>query len=75
MTISKANIPFIRKFTKKDITVIYNPIDYVPQKKEKNAIPHIGFVGRLVALKGVDILIRALKHIEDIPWKCTIVGE
>lgn len=75
VTISKNNIPFIKKFTKKDIIVIYNPIDYVPQKKIENKIPHIGFVGRLVPLKWVDLLIKALKLLENIEWKCTIVGE
>lgn len=75
ITISKNNIPFIKKFTKKDIIVIYNPIDYIPQTKTENKIPHIGFVWRLVPLKGVDLLIKALKSIEEIGWKCTIVGE
>lgn len=75
ITISKNNIPFIKKFTKKDITVIYNPIDYIPKEKIENKIPHIGFVGRLVPLKWVGLLIKALKSLENIGWKCTIVGE
>jgi len=73
VTISKANIPFIKKFTQKDITVIYNPIDYIPKEKENNKSIHIGFLGRLVSLKGVDILIRALKNIENKDWKCSIM--
>ena len=73
ITISHTNIPFIKKFTKKPITVIYNPITYEPKKSEHNNIPHIGFVGRLVSLKWLEILIRALKHIEHMTWKCTIV--
>ncbi len=75
VTISKANIPFIRKFTKKDVSVIYNPIDYIPQEKIKNTIPHIGFIGRLVSLKWVDLLIHALKNIENKERKCFIIGE
>lgn len=66
---------FIQKFTSKDPVVIYNPIDYIPQQKVKNTIPHIGFVGRLVSLKGVDLLIQALKQLEDKKWTCTIVWE
>jgi hypothetical protein len=42
---------FISKFTNKNPAVIYNPIDYQPQDKVRNSIPHIGFVGRLVSLK------------------------
>lgn len=75
ITISKTNIPFIKKFTKKHITVIYNPITYVPKKSVHAIIPHIGFVGRLVPLKGVDVLIKALKHIEHMSWTCTIVWD
>jgi len=66
---------FIQKFTSKEPIVIYNPIDYVPQPRVKNKVPHIGFVGRLVSLKGVDLLIQALKQLEDRQWTCTIVGE
>jgi glycosyltransferase involved in cell wall biosynthesis len=66
---------FIQKFTSKEPVVIYNPIDYVPQPTVKNKVPHIGFIGRLVSLKGVDILIQALKQLEDRQWTCTIVGE
>lgn len=75
VTISKANIPFIKKFTKKEISVIYNPIDYIPKERIENKIPHIGFVGRLVPLKWVDILINALKNIKHNFWKCTIIWE
>lgn len=75
ITISKNNIPFIRKFTTKGILVIYNPIDYIPKERTQNKIIHIGFVGRLVPLKGVDLLIKALKHIENSSRKCTIVWD
>jgi len=75
VTISQNNIPFIQKFTKKNISVIYNPIDYIAKDKIANNIPHIGFIGRLVPLKWVDLLIKALKSIENIEWNCTIIGE
>lgn len=74
VTISQANKPFIKKFTQKEPLVIYNPIDFISQEKIKNTIPHIGFVGRLVPLKGVDILIKTLGEIRDREWICTIVG-
>jgi glycosyltransferase involved in cell wall biosynthesis len=75
VTISQSHKTFIKKFTHKEPIVIYNPIDYIPQTKIKNAVPHIGFIWRLVSLKGVDILIKALKQIEKKEWTCTIVWE
>lgn len=66
---------FIKRFTRKDPVVIYNPIDYTPQKKIKNAVPHIGFVGRLVPLKWVNILVDALYGLRWKQRTCTIVGE
>ena len=65
---------FIKKFTSKNPIVIYNPIDYQPQKKIKNTIPHIGFIGRLVPLKWVDLLLQALAKIQKQQRTCTIVG-
>jgi len=75
ITISQAHKAFIQKFTSKDPVVIYNPIDYVPQLRIQNIVPHIGFVGSLIARKGVDLLIQALKQLEEKEWICTIVGE
>lgn len=73
ITISQMHKQFISKFTSKTPTVIYNPIDYQAQEKVRNNIPHIGFVGRLVSLKWVDLLIQALKRIEEQSRSCTIV--
>ena len=50
------------------------PIDYQPQKRIKNTIPHIGFIGRLVPLKWVDLLLQALAKIQKRYRTCTIVG-
>lgn len=75
VTISQMHKKFISKFTKKEPVVIYNPIDFTPQKKIKNTVPHIWFVGRLVPLKWVDILINALKQLQDKERLCTIVGD
>lgn len=75
ITISHMHKKFIQKFTRKKPVVIYNPIDYTPHKKIHNTIPHIGFVGRLVTLKWVDLLIHALKQIEEKKRICTIVWE
>lgn len=75
VTISQMHKTFIKKFTSKEPIVIYNPIDYVPQLRVKNNVPHIGFVWSLISRKGVDLLIQALKQLEDKAWICTIVGE
>ena len=75
VTISQSHRAFIKKFTTKEPIIIYNPIDYIPKARTKNTIPHIGFIWRLVSLKGVDILIKALKQIENNKWTCTIVWE
>jgi glycosyltransferase involved in cell wall biosynthesis len=34
----------------------------------------IGYVGRLVSEKGIDILLRAVYQLQDLPWKLEIVG-
>lgn len=75
VTISHMHKKFISRFTKKEPVVIYNPIDFVPQKKTKNTLLHIGFVWRLVPLKWVDLLISALYHLQDKERRCTIVGD
>ena len=75
VTISQMHQQFISKFTSKKPHVIYNPVEYQSQKKIKNQTPHIGFIGRLVPLKGVDLLIRALDELKGLEWSCTIVGE
>lgn len=75
VTISQMHKKFISKFTKKDPVVIYNPIDYIPSPRVKNAVPHIGFIGRLVPLKWVDLLLQALARMQETAWTCTIVGE
>ena len=74
VTISQIHKSFIKKFTSKNPIVIYNPIDYQPQKRIKNTIPHIGFIGRLVPLKWVDLLLQALAKIQKQQRTCTIVG-
>lgn len=75
ITISQMHKKFIKKFTSKEPIVIYNPIDYIPQPRVKNAVPHIGFVGSLIARKGVDLLIQSLKKLERKDWTCTIIWE
>lgn len=66
---------FIKKFTKKDPVVVYNPIEYQAQEKIQNDIIHIGFIGRLVSLKWVDLLIQALAKLQDKERNCTIVWD
>ncbi|MDD2537649.1 MAG: glycosyltransferase family 4 protein [Candidatus Absconditabacteria bacterium] len=66
VSINKANIPFISKFTKASkISVIYNGISFPSTllKKKKRKKAELGFVGRLAPGKGVHILLEAIKAI------------
>jgi len=73
--ISNATKRFVSKFTKKQIAVIYNPIDFIPQKRTESidSIVHIWFIWRLVSLKWVNILLESLWKLQWINRKCTIV--
>lgn len=77
ITISHMHKNFIKRFTKKEPIVIYNPVDYIPQQRlpNKTGIIHIWFVGRLVPLKWVDILLYALSQLETKNRKCVIVWD
>jgi glycosyltransferase involved in cell wall biosynthesis len=48
---------------------LFRPIDRAP-----NAIPVIGYVGRLVPEKGVDLLLRALAGLPS-PWALRVIGQ
>ena len=68
VAISQANLPFIQQFTRKKISVIYRGFNFTPVLREKKEKPDqilIGFVGRLVKLKGVDLLIEAFAQLEQ----------
>jgi hypothetical protein len=68
VAISHGNLPFIQQFTRKKISVIYRGFNFTPvlrEKKEKSDQILIGFVGRLVKLKGVDLLIEAFAQLEQ----------
>ena len=68
VAISHANLPFIQQFTRKKISVIYRGFNFTPvlrEKKEKSDQILIGFVGRVVKLKGVDLLIEAFAQLEQ----------
>lgn len=61
------------------IEVIYRGIDFIPDniKQKSNGIIKIGFVGRLVKLKGIDLLIQAFSLlIKEYPQiELSIVGD
>ncbi|HKL44512.1 MAG TPA: glycosyltransferase family 4 protein [Candidatus Absconditabacterales bacterium] len=63
--ISKACKRFANKFTKKDIPVIYRGIEFKPSPRKKHNGKDIrfGFVGRLVDLKGIDLLLKAFANL------------
>ena len=68
VAISEANLLFIQQFTRKKISVIYRGFNLPPILREKKGKPDqilIGFVGRLVKLKGVDLLIDAFAQLEQ----------
>lgn len=49
---------------------------FSPQKKENSSVHSIGYIGRLVEEKGVQLLIQAFAHLEKTftDWKLIIVG-
>ena len=57
------------------ISVIYRGFFILKKEKIPNPIPKIGFVGRLVWLKNLEILIHSLKNLEKYPWQLEIIGE
>lgn len=61
VAISQGNVPFIRRFCKTPIKVIYRGQDFpeLQRKKQKSDLTSLGYIGRLVKLKGVDLLISA----------------
>ena len=70
VAISEWNIPFIKKFSKTPIEVIYRGLDFpeIKRKKQNSDPISLGFIGRLVKLKGVDVLISAFADlIDDYP--------
>ena len=68
VAIYQGNLPFIQQFTRKKISVIYRGFNLPPVLREKKEKPDqilIGFVGRLVKLKGVDLLIEAFAQLQQ----------
>jgi len=64
--VSEACTHFANKFSRKKTTAIYRGVEFHPKSKntKKNNKIHIGFVGRLAKLKGVDILLKAIKELK-----------
>ena len=79
VAISKWNLPFIKKFSKTPIEVIYRGLDFpeMRRKEKKTDQVSLGFVGRLVKLKGVDLLISAFADlvVENPHLTLQIVGD
>ena len=79
VAISKWNLPFIRRFSKTPTKVIYRGLDFpeMRRKEKKTDQVSLGFVGRLVKLKGVDLLISAFADlvVENPHLTLQIVGD
>ena len=80
VAISHGNLRFIQQFTRKKISVIYRGFNLPPVLREKKEKPDpilIGFVGRLVKLKGVDLLIEAFAQLkqENRHLRLQIIGD
>lgn len=70
VAISWGNMPFIRRFSKAPVEVIYRGVDFPLLEKIEKKSDHIviGFVGRLVKLKGIDVLLSAFAWLQaDFP--------
>lgn len=74
---SEAGKNWVQNFSNRveKISVIYRGFSVLQPEKIQNPIPKIGFVGRLVSLKNLEILIRSLKNLEKYPWQLEIIGE
>ncbi|MBU0737743.1 MAG: glycosyltransferase family 4 protein [Alphaproteobacteria bacterium] len=56
------------------ITVALPGIDKSDARRVVNAAPQILSVGTLTRRKGHDVLLRALKSVEDLDWQAVIIG-
>lgn len=77
VVISEKNIDFVSKFTSKKPILIYNWIDFNSCQKTESDTTRIVYIWRLVKLKWVDILLRAIHKlkIENRKLKVLIVGD
>lgn len=57
-----------------DITVALPGTEKASTVPSQNSVPHTLSVGTLSRRKGHDVLLSALKQVEDLPWTATIVG-
>ncbi|MEI7831930.1 MAG: glycosyltransferase [bacterium] len=57
------------------------PFGYFTEARDLPAVTadgdlfHITFVGQCIHRKGIDILLRALSSLKDMPWELTIIGD
>ena len=60
--------------TRDRITIAVPGTDPAPQAAGSGGTPHILSIGSLTPRKGHDILVAALKQVEDLDWTATIAG-
>lgn len=75
----KSRLELIEKgYVSNKVKTIYNGIDLEPFQnigRERNQVVHVGFVGRLVHQKGIDILMGAIEALKDSLYHFHIYGD
>lgn len=63
-------------FDRSHLHVVHNSIADIPAREasEKSDSPTLVYLGRINPEKGIDVLLRALGDITDLPWKMKIYG-
>lgn len=55
-------------------TICYNAVPKAALATPSHEVPHLLYVGQVIARKGVDDLLKALRSLSDLPWRLTIAG-
>lgn len=63
-------------FDRSNLHVVHNSIADAPApaQAEKSGVPTLVYLGRINPEKGIDVLLKALAEIAELPWKMKIYG-
>lgn len=56
------------------ITICHNAVPDVAPAPKTHEVPHLLFMGHVLARKGMDDLVQSLANLTDLPWRATIAG-